>query len=150
MVVRTQCEGREVTGLYIGARNVRRNFPKHTAAIEVELGHLQIHCRLQPVFWRDRPEICDDRLSAWLEDRLYHGRSCRAPLPLALIPAGNNVYKLRPLTLPPISSASIGSTGFAVLPSRPVTARPAGDTPICGTSPCKLRRYLACSTRTMW
>ncbi|HUA99651.1 MAG TPA: hypothetical protein VMA34_15070 [Terracidiphilus sp.] len=150
MVVRTQCAGREVTGLYIGARNVRRNFPRHTAAIEVELGHLHIHCDLKPVFWRDRPEIHDERLCAWLEDRLYHGRSCRAPLPLALIPAGNNLYKLRPLTLPPVSSAAHAQTGLTILPSRPAGPRRAGDSPICGTSPCRMRRYLACSTQTMW
>ena len=51
MVVRTQCNGREVVGLYVGTRNARRKFPKDVKDIELILGHLHIHCELTPEFW---------------------------------------------------------------------------------------------------
>ena len=38
MVVKTQFTGSEVTGLHVGARNVRRYFPKGIRVIELELG----------------------------------------------------------------------------------------------------------------
>ena len=138
MVVRTQCEGRKVTGLYIGARNVRRNFPRQIAAIEVELGHLHIRCELKPVFWRGQPEIRDPRLCAWLESRLYHQRPCRTPLPLALITSGKNAFKLKPFGLPSIASVGAGSDRFASLPMRQPE-----DRPLCGAGPCKVRRFIA-------
>lgn len=55
MVVRTECKGRKVTGIYIGARNARRNFREETAAIEFELGHLRIGCELSPVLGATSP-----------------------------------------------------------------------------------------------
>lgn len=104
MVVRTQCHGCKVTGLYIGAKNVRRNFPRDTAAVEFELGHLHIHCQLAPGFWQGQPEICDKRLCEWLDFKLYRERKRRTPLPLMLVQAGRNAYHLRPIVLPPVSS----------------------------------------------
>ena len=103
MVVRTQRKAREVTGLYIGARNVRRNFPRHISAIEIELEHLHIDCRLAPAFWLSQPEIRDPRLCEWLKFKLYRGRICRMSLPLALTPSGKNAFRLSPIDLPSVA-----------------------------------------------
>lgn len=110
MVVRTECKGRRVTGLYIGARNARRNFPRGAEAIEFELGHLRIGCDLGPEFWHDQPRICDSRLCEWLQHKLYHERRYMTPLPVALVQAGRNAYKLRPVVLPSVSQIGIGQS----------------------------------------
>jgi hypothetical protein len=98
MVVKTQSKGRGVTGLHVGASNVRRYFPKHISVIELQLDHLQIQCGLDPGFWRGEPEIFDPRLCAWLESRHLHGKVGCASVPLAMIPAGNNSFKLQPVS----------------------------------------------------
>ena len=103
MVVRTQSNGREITGLYIGARNVRRHFRKDLKGIELQLGHLHITCELGPEFWHGRPEIRDPRLGDWLRAR-FHSGTGRAPIPIALIPAEKNSFKLHPMRLPPVSA----------------------------------------------
>jgi hypothetical protein len=99
MVVRTQSKGREITGLQVGANNVRRYFPKGTEIIELELDHLQIQCSLGPDFWQDQPEIHDPRLGAWLQSKNFHERPSREPVPQALIPNGENSFRLRPISL---------------------------------------------------
>ena len=109
MVVRTQCKGRGVTGLHVGANNVRRYFPKHVSVIELQLDHLQILCGLEPDFWRGDGEIHDRRLCAWLESKNFHGRPGRSPLPMAMIPAGNNCFKLQPV--PAHAQAMVRPTG---------------------------------------
>jgi hypothetical protein len=96
MVVKTQSKGRGNTGLDIGANNVRRYFPQQIAVIELQLDHLQIQCGLGPGFWQGEPEIYDPRLCAWLESKNYHGRPDRLPVPLAMIPAGKNCFRLQP------------------------------------------------------
>jgi len=90
MVVKTRCKGREITGVEVGAVNVRRYFPKEAAEIELLLDHLQIQCGLTPDFWQGDTEIRDPRLRAWLESKNFNGRPGEAPLPLALIPSGKN------------------------------------------------------------
>jgi hypothetical protein len=99
MVVKTQSKGRGVTGLHVGAYNVRRYFPRHIAVIELQLDHLQIQCELDPGFWSGQPEIHDPRLCAWLESRHLHYAPGRTPVPLAMIPVGNNSFRLLPVTL---------------------------------------------------
>jgi hypothetical protein len=109
MVVKAQCKGQRVKGLYVGADNVRRYFPEHLAFIELQLGHLHIHCELAPDFWQGNPEIEDPRLCVWLESRYFHGRSCRTPIPLAMVPSGENSFKLESAPLsgqPRITQAS--------------------------------------------
>lgn len=106
MVVKAQCEGREVTGLYVGARNVRRYFPKHIPAVELQLDHLRIQCGLDPGFWEDRPEIHDPRLTAWLESRYFHARPCRTPIALAMVPSGKHVFRIQPFRLLPVSMSA--------------------------------------------
>ncbi len=100
MVVKTQSKGRGVTGLHVGTNNVRRYFPKGTQDIELQLGHLRIQCGLKPDFWQGQPEIYDPRLCAWLESRHLHGNADRTPVPLAMIPAGNNSFQLQPVSSP--------------------------------------------------
>ncbi|MGD0733060.1 MAG: hypothetical protein ABR956_17480 [Terracidiphilus sp.] len=96
MVVKTQSKGLAVIGLHVGANNVRRYFPNRISLIELQLDHLQIVCRLTPDFWRDHPEIHDPRLGAWLESKNFHGRARQAPVPLAMIPTGDNSFRLQP------------------------------------------------------
>jgi hypothetical protein len=99
MVVKTQSKGRGVTGLHVGMNNVRRYFPKHVSSIELQLDHLQIECGLKPDFWQNEPDIFDPRLCAWLESRHMHAKPDRASIPLAMIPEGNNSFRLRPVRL---------------------------------------------------
>jgi hypothetical protein len=98
MVVKTQSKGRGVTGLLVGASNVRRYFPKHISVIELQLDHLQIQCGLDPCFWSGQPEIYDPRLCAWLESRYLRGKAGRASIPLAMIPAGDNSFRIQPMS----------------------------------------------------
>ncbi len=100
MVVTTHSKGLGVTGLHVGAGNVQRYFPVRIAVIELHLDHLQIQCGLDPGFWQDRPEIHDSRLCAWLESKRLHHRSDRTPIPLAMIPAGENSFRLQPFSQP--------------------------------------------------
>jgi hypothetical protein len=97
MVVKTQSKGRGVTGLHVGINNVRRYFPKHISSIELQLDHLQIECWLKPDFWQNEPDIFDPRLCAWLESRHMHTKPDRASIPLAMIPEGNNSFRLQPV-----------------------------------------------------
>lgn len=99
MVVKTQSNGRNLTGLNVGASNVRRYFPRDVAVIELQLDHLQIQCGLKPDFWQDQPEIRDPRLCAWLESKNFHNRPDQDPIPMAMIPAGNNSFKLQPVSV---------------------------------------------------
>jgi len=99
MVVKTQCKGRGLTGLHVGATNVRRYFSKDVSVIELQLDHLQIQCGLSPGFWKDQPEIWDPRLCAWLESKQFHTKPDRTPVPLAMIPSGKNSFKLQPVRL---------------------------------------------------
>lgn len=116
MVVRTHCDGREVVGLYVGARNARRKFPKDTKDIELVLGHLHIHCELPPEFWQGQPEIRDPRLSDWLESKIFHGRLRRTPVPLAMLPAGKNSFRLQTIKLPAASANGLAKIGPVVPP----------------------------------
>jgi len=99
MVVKTQSKGRGITGLHVGANNVRRYFPKHLSVIELQLDHLKIQCGLQPDFWQGQPEIFDPRLCAWLESRHMHAKRDRTPVPLAMIPEGENCFRLQPVRM---------------------------------------------------
>jgi hypothetical protein len=97
MVVKTQNKGRGVIGLHVGTDNVRLYFPKNISSIDLVLGHLQIQCGLKPDFWQDEPEIFDPRLCSWLESRHLIAKSSRASIPLAMIPAGENAFRLEPI-----------------------------------------------------
>jgi len=93
MVVTSVCIGHRVAGLYIGARNVHRYFPRSVTEIELQLDHLRIQCGLSPDFWQDQPEIHDRRLCIWLESR-QRSEKANATVPLAMIPSGKNVFIL--------------------------------------------------------
>jgi len=99
MVVKTHSKSRGVTGLHVGETNVRRYFQKHVPTIELQLDHLNIQCGLNPDFWQGQPEIFDPRLCAWLESKHMHSKPNRAPVPLAMIPAGRNSFRLQPVAL---------------------------------------------------
>lgn len=98
MVVKTQCRGSEVIGLLVGAQNARRYFPKHVAAIELQLDHLRIECGLTPDFWRGLPEIRDRRLCAWLESKQFR-EATRFSIALAMVPSGANSFRILPSSL---------------------------------------------------
>jgi hypothetical protein len=104
MIVRAQPKGRGATGLYIGARNARRNFKRCATGVDLQLGHIQIHCTFPPEFWQGQPEIFDTRLSSWLEAKVFHERSCRSPIPMLMIPAEKNSFRLHPIKLPSVAT----------------------------------------------
>jgi hypothetical protein len=95
MVVKTQLRGGEVTGLLVGARNVRRYFPKGIRVIELQLDHLQIQCGLSPEFWNGHPEIHDSRLCEWLDFKVIHRTGERKQVKLAMTPAGECIFRLQ-------------------------------------------------------
>ncbi len=97
MIVKSQCSGHRVTGLYVGPRNVRRYFPKEVSTIELRLDHLRIECSLNPDFWNGHPEIQDPRLCLWLESKQFQRKECRLPMPLAMMPAGERSFTLGPM-----------------------------------------------------
>ncbi|MGH9606285.1 MAG: hypothetical protein ACRD3N_11375 [Terracidiphilus sp.] len=97
MVVKTQNRGRNVTGLIVGTINVRRYFPRRVETIELHLDHLRIECGLKPDFWQGEPAIHDRRLCAWLESKSALGLPGRTGVPLAMIPAGKNSFRLQPI-----------------------------------------------------
>jgi hypothetical protein len=99
MVVKTQYQGHRISGLFVGADNVRRYFSKRVAVIELQLDHLQIQCGLTPHFWQDQPEIHDRRLCDWLESKRFHEKPGQTPAPLAMIPSGKNSFKLGSISL---------------------------------------------------
>jgi hypothetical protein len=99
MLVMTQSKGHGATGLYVGADNVRRYFSKRISAVELQLGHLRIQCSLSPDFWQDQPEIHDPRLCSWLESKHLHARPGRTPVPLSMIPTGENAFRLQPFRM---------------------------------------------------
>lgn len=136
MVVRTLNIGRTVGGLYVGPRNVRRHFPRHMKSVELQMGHLRIHCELQADFWQGRPEICDPRLSGWLESRIFHHRSSRAPVPVELIPLGKNTFRLHLFPLP-----SAAGNGLTRVRSRPAPPRPYEDKGKAGAALNRPRRF---------
>jgi len=98
MVVKTRNMGHGLTGLHVGANNVRRYFPRDTSVIELQLDHLQIQCGLDPNFWQGQPEILDPRLGAWLESKRTKGKSNQSSILLAMIPAGKNAFRLQPVS----------------------------------------------------
>ena len=98
MVVTIKNKGTLVTGLNVGATNVRRYFPKQVDAIELQLDHLQIECGLNPDFWQGDGEIHDPRLCAWLELKGSKGLRGRTPMLLAMVPAGKNSFRLQPIS----------------------------------------------------
>jgi len=110
MVVKTQVNGSEVTGLHVGVRNVRRYFPKAVRVIELQLDHLQIQCGLSPEFWHGEPEIHDPRLCEWLDFKVGHHMGQRKEVRLAMTPAGTNMFRLR--------SSSVKGDGIAGMESR--------------------------------
>ncbi len=94
MLVKSQCFGNRVTGLYVGENNVSRYFPRKVEAINLQLDHLVIQCRLAPRFWDDEPEIHDPRLCLWLESKQSRDSNCRWSMPLYMIPEGEASFVL--------------------------------------------------------
>jgi hypothetical protein len=111
MVVKTHSKGLGVTGLNVGTSNVERYFSRDVSSVELQLDHLQIQCDLSPDFWQDA-EIFDPRLCAWLESKHLNANTARGPIPLALIPAGKNSFRVR--VVPPDTQSK------AKLAQRPV------------------------------
>ena len=113
MIVEAQSKGRGRCGLYVGAENVRRYFPRNITSIELHLGHLKIQCELKPEFWHGQPELCDSRLAAWLETKHMHGNQSRSSVLLSLIPTGENAFRLQPAMLEAVRPAVIHTTATA-------------------------------------
>jgi len=92
MIVRTLQNGQEVTGLRVGATNVRRYFPRAVSRVKLRFGDLEIECKLTPEFWHGKPEIQDPRLREWLQYRQSRQRTDRKPITLAMDYAGGDSY----------------------------------------------------------
>lgn len=97
MVVKAQYDGCRISSLYVGVNNVRRYFSKSVSAVEFQLDHLRIECGLAPRFWEGQPEIRDPRLCEWLDSKNLHEKPCHVAVPLVMIPAGKNSFKLASL-----------------------------------------------------
>jgi hypothetical protein len=94
MLVKSQCIGNRVTGLFVGKDNVRRYFPRKVEAISLTLDHLLIECGLAARFWDGEPEIHDPRLCLWLESKQSRESNCRASMPLHMTPTGEGAFSL--------------------------------------------------------
>lgn len=94
MLVKTQQNGLEVTGLKVGAANVRRYFPRTVSRVKLRLGDLEIDCKLSPEFWNGKPEIQDPRLCEWLQFRRLRRQARGKSMPLAMEHAGGDSYTL--------------------------------------------------------
>jgi hypothetical protein len=115
-------------GLHVGIENVQRSFPESISEIDLRLGHLQILCRLNPEFWRDKPEIFDERLSDWLESKYLRDQQDRIPIRLAMVPirTGANIFRLRPISLDEQGIRTISKTvekAQVVIPMQPSPIR---------------------------
>lgn len=99
MLVEAHSKGPGVSGLYVGAANVRQHFPRSVTVIELQLDHLQIRCGLEPDFWQGRPEIYDSRLCAWLETRQMNKERHRTRVRLAMVPEGKNSFRLETISI---------------------------------------------------
>ena len=109
MVIRTGNNCRRMTGLHVGDGNVQRFFPPDTPNVELELDHLLIVCALEPEFWEGQPEIHDERLNSWLESKRTNGKLAEGLAPVAMIPSGEHIFRLKP-----IRREEIGSTKYPV------------------------------------
>lgn len=96
MLVTTLKDGSHRTGLLVGEANARRYFSKRSASIELQLDDLHIQCKLEPDFWKGRPEIHDPRLSGWLEFKAGRRESGREPMQLAMVRCGADTFVVRP------------------------------------------------------
>ena len=96
MLVKALRVGPDLAWLRVGARNVRRYFPRHIPAIELQLDHLRIECGLSSSFWRGQPEIRDPRLGLWLKARHFAKGPNGKPILLAMVPSGENSFRLEP------------------------------------------------------
>jgi hypothetical protein len=97
MVVTSLCSGHRVTGLLVGASNVRRYFPRHWSTIEFQLDHLVIECGLASHFWNGEPEIRDPRLCLWLESKHLKRTDSNSPISLSMTPLGEHSFTLKPM-----------------------------------------------------
>jgi hypothetical protein len=113
MVVRTGSGRLGLTGLHIGYGNVQQFFPPDVPAVELELDHLRIVCKLEPEFWESDPEIHDDRLVSWLESKEGTGKLAPRPAPLAMIPTGEHAFRLSPIMGPDLDK-EVEKTKYAV------------------------------------
>jgi hypothetical protein len=98
MRVRAESKGRGLFELQVGQENARRHFPEGMSAIELEFDHLRIECALTSEFGRGEANIFDLRIGAWLENKRVHSSPSRTSLTLAMVPSGDNAFRLEPLS----------------------------------------------------
>jgi hypothetical protein len=105
MIVTTQSKGGSIIGLLVGASNVRRHFRAHSSAVDLELDHLRIRCDLEASFWRDRPEISDPRLGAWLQSKCSRALRQGSAVTLRMVRRGDS-YRLTLARAAPLPDSS--------------------------------------------
>lgn len=95
MIVKMQERGQGITGLRIGARNVRRYFTKSVSTVDLDLESVQIRCELGEGFWQDQPEILDPRLCSWLTAKSAKSKVNGDDVVVLMVPAGRNSFRLQ-------------------------------------------------------
>jgi len=100
-------------GLHIGASNVQQHFPPDVQMIELELDHLRIVCDLEPSFWKDRPEIHDQRLSTWLVSKRNSGKLPLQDAPVTMVPCGEYCFRLQLMSKEEVEISFAGPTATA-------------------------------------
>jgi len=105
MVVYTRAKVDGVTSLQIGGGNVKEYFSPDVRMIELELDQVRILCPVEPTLSEDRPEIHDRRLSCWLQAKCSTGKLAMRTSPIALIPSGENVFRLEPMSAELVADA---------------------------------------------
>ena len=98
MQVKLKWNGSSVMGIQVGKENARQFFAADLRQIHLEIEHLRICCELQPSFWRERPCICDSRLSEWLNAKNRHRPADGAEMTLTLTPVQRDLFRLRVVT----------------------------------------------------
>lgn len=118
MVVQTRSRDGRFLGIHIGAENVRRYFPPTHSSIELLLGHLHIHCELEPEFWHGQPQIDDPRLADWLKAQCHRNRTPGSCVALTMTRVGDDCFQVeiqRPAP-PPETRAKPRQRASACLP----------------------------------
>ncbi len=113
MVVHTQARNCGLVGLQIGDTQAREFFPQENPYIEIQLDDLRILCPLPPSFWQDRPEICDFRLSEWLDAKRTTGKLACGAAELTLVPTGTGSFRLLPTPPKPSLESPLPGTWMA-------------------------------------
>ena len=107
MIVTMQSKGHSITGIQIGMYDARRFFPRGRNAVDLELDDLRIRCSVRANSRRNRAEISDPRLTAWLEEKFYWQKLPATSVPVEMVRSGN-AYRLQLIPSPHTRNLGFG------------------------------------------